>query len=342
MARRNSFDIIRLLAALAVAFGHQMDLTGRPEPTLGPLGISLSNTGLFVFFALTGCLVWKSLERDPQPRRFISARLRRLYPATPAHAVACVLLGAAVTTLAQADYWRSPQTWSYLLHGLAIVATPTEFNLPGVFADARWPNVNTPIWTLKYELLCYAAALGLHRILVPRLGAPLVLGVVTLALMAGTAWQFATVPLPDGETFYARYNGFNLLRFGMVFGYGALVAAMEGQGGWLLAARLAPVALVVLTQEPALHRVGSILLVALLVLEVGQTSLLFSRTYRSVGDLSYGVYLYSYPVQCLLATRYSNGDDFWTTAAESLAIVLLCAAGSCRLVERQWLFSKWF
>lgn len=341
-ARRNSFDVLRLLAAAAVAFGHQLEFAGRPEPALGPLGVSLSNTGLFVFFALSGCLIWRSLERDPRPGRFAAARLRRIYPGAAANALACVVFGAAVTTVGQGAYWTDRHTWSYLLHGIAIVVPPTVFTLPGVFADARWPEVDTPIWTLKYELLCYVGAFALHRLAAPRLGARPALALTTALLAGGGAWHVAAGALPDAADFYARYNGFNLLRFGAIFAYGALLSAAEGEGGapWRLAARLAPAALVALVPDPALNRVGQILLVALLAVEVGRTPLLWSAAYRRFGDLSYGVYLYAYPVGSFATARLFTGENFAIVAAMSGAITMGLAVASWWKVERRFLLVR--
>ena len=319
-----------------MAFGHQLDFAGRPEPALGAAGVSLSNVGLVAFFALSGYLIWRSLERDPRPQRFVAARLRRIYPGAAVNALACVLFGAAVTTLGQGAYWSSPDTWSYLAHGVVILVPPTRFTLPGVFADARWPDVDTPIWTLKYELLCYAGALILHRLAAPRLGARATLAAVTALLAAGTAWHLARVPLPEAADFYARYNAFNLLRFGTVFGFGALLAAAEGLDGapWRLAARAVPAALAALAPDPALSRVGLILLVALVAVELGRTPLLFSRHYRRLGDLSYGIYLYAYPVGSYATARFFDGSNFGAVVLGSLAAVLALAAMSWWTVER--------
>ena len=334
--RRNSFDVVRVVAALAVAFGHQMDFAGLPEPALGSSGVSLSNTGLFAFFALSGYLVWRSLERDPRLRRFAMARLWRIYPGAMINTVACVMLGGAVTALAPHDYWTASETWSYLAHGLAIVVPPTRFTLPGVFGNARWPNVDTPIWTLKYEIVCYAVVYLLHRCIAAGLGAGPALATATCLLTAGTAWHLAHVPLPDIVDFYSGYNAFNLLRFGAVFCFGSLLAAAEGPEGevWGLAARAAAVALATLATDPALNRIGHILLVALLAVEIGRSPLLFSARYRRFGDLSYGIYLYAYPVQSLAMSHSYDGSNFgWVTLGTAVVTVLL-AYLSWRLVER--------
>ena len=329
---RNSFDALRVAAALCVFLGHQCDLMGFKEPVLGPLGITLSNTGLFVFFAVSGYLVAQSLARDPRPLAFLRARASRIYPGAAVNAVACVLLGAAVTTLPAAHYWTEPGTWRYLAHGIAILVPPTVLELPGVFADAPWPSVDTPIWTLKYELLCYGVllllGLGARAARLPWRGT---LGLAAALLVVAYVWRIAAAPPPPEGEFYTRFNGFNLLRFGMIFAAGALYAEAASLR---LALALGAAALVVLAPAAEVARAGLLLLVVPLAIEVGRSPILFSPRYRRFGDLSYGLYLYGYPVQVLLATRFAGRLGFWPLALVALGATLVCATLSWLLVER--------
>ena len=329
---RNSFDALRLAAALCVFGGHGCDLAGVPEPTLGPVGISLSNTGLFVFFAVSGYLVAQSLARDPRPAAFLRARILRIYPGAVANTLASLLLGAAVTTLPAGLYWADAGTWRYLAHGVAILVPPTVFTLPGVFADAPWPNVDTPIWTLKYELLCYGVLLALGRLAeAGRVPLGRALAAAAALLVGAYVWRISAGPPPPAEVFYARYDGFNLLRFGMVFAAGALYASA---GTLRFGLVLGAAALAVLAPTPEVARAGVLLLVVPVAVECGRSPALYSRRYRAFGDLSYGLYLYGYPVQVLLTTRLGGTLGSWPVALLALAAATACAALSWTLVER--------
>lgn len=336
--RLNSFDLLRIGAALCVFFGHQCDLAGRPEPTLGPLGISLSNSGLFIFFAVSGYLVAQSLVRAQGASEFLAARALRIYPGAAVNTLFCVALGGAVTALPSGRYWADGQTWAYLAHGVAILLPPTQFELPGVFADARWASVDTPIWTLKYELICY---LGLLAVGAPArwlgLNPRRVLAAAAAALLVGYLWRISSAPAPDAAVFYAAVNGFNLLRFGMIFCAGALYAsvdaAVDGDRRRLVLA-LIPAALVVWAPTPEVARAGCLLLAVPLSIEVGRSALLFSRRYRALGDLSYGLYLYSYPMQVLSVTRLPEAIGFWGQACVALGAAGVLATLSWTLVER--------
>ena len=338
----NSFDAIRMFAASCVFLSHQIGMAGYAEPVLGPSGISLASTGLYIFFALSGYLVFKSLSRDPRGSRFAAARVLRIYPGSVVSVLFCVALGAWMSVLPLSEFWRSSVTWSYLAHNGAIVVTPTKLTLPGVFDDARWPIVNGSIWTIKYELLCYLVLWGIDRLVsshaVVRRRALLAM---TAALIGGYVYRTSFYPLPEGDLFFVRFNAFNLIRFLMVFCAGASFAASEPLSEWLRVAFLAfPGALIVFGPTPAFAKAGVILLLTLFVIEVGRTPVFFSRIYRKVGDLSYGTFLYAYPIQNLITTRFYDGQNLAVVTAASFAAVLVCAFLSWHFVERPALAIK--
>lgn len=337
--RRNSFDLVRLMAALAVALAHQLNIIGDSLPGYGqfaicPSGPKLADAGLFVFFALSGYLVFRSLDSDPRLGRFALARGLRIYPGAIAAIVVCVVVGAAVTALPAAAYWTDPGTWRFLVHNGAILLTPTEFQLPGVLGEARWPAVDVPIWTLKYELLCYGVLFGLHRCAGRWRSAALGL----LALGATAAFVYGRVVPPVGQTGLASLGGFepvHVNRFFAVFFASAFYAAagpFSGRARWAGAAGLAAVWL--LAPFDAVRYVVAVLLLGFGAIELGRSRLLYSAAYHRLGDLSYGTYLYSFPIQMLTLSRWLTPGNVWLLTALDLALVLGCAALSWRLVER--------
>jgi|SRR5581483_2879092 len=94
--KSNNFDLLRLLAALAVMFGHSFWLQpaeGRHEPLLAFTGLEYSGSlAVYTFFLVSGILVTASYRRQQSWWRFIVLRLARIYPAL----FVCVLLSAFV------------------------------------------------------------------------------------------------------------------------------------------------------------------------------------------------------------------------------------------------------
>ena len=156
---RNSFGVIRLVMALAVLVSHAVFLTtGRVE--LEPLyrwtGYSLGQHGVQVFFILSGILVAQSLFKSGSVRDYAIARGLRVFPAL----IVCVLLTALVLgpMLSELPLWlylRDTWTFTYIAKTISLSTGSAE--LPALFQDNIVPRaVNTSVWTLKYEVLCYA------------------------------------------------------------------------------------------------------------------------------------------------------------------------------------------
>src|SRR5207247_10020514 len=75
--------------------------------------------------------------------------------------VTVVSVGPVMTTLPLATYFRSADTWRYMISNASLVTGP--LTLPGVFETNLYPlAVNGSLWTLTYEVLMYAilAAVG--------------------------------------------------------------------------------------------------------------------------------------------------------------------------------------
>jgi len=116
---RNSFDLIRLVAALAVIFGHSFYLLptgGYREPVTQLIDKNFSGSlAVGVFFFLSGIFIPQSFVRSQSPVRYVMLRIGRIYPG----AILCVLLlafvvGPLVTTLSLRNYFSSSVTYSFL------------------------------------------------------------------------------------------------------------------------------------------------------------------------------------------------------------------------------------
>ena len=112
------------------------------------------------FFAISGFLVTMSFDRRGW-RDYAIARTLRIAPGLIVAVLAVsLLLGGAMTALPLDEYLQSPGLRRF------VTATLTSFKsniaLPGVFADNPFTFPMGTVWTLKYEVLCYAGVLP-HR-----------------------------------------------------------------------------------------------------------------------------------------------------------------------------------
>lgn len=329
--RDNDFDAIRLLAALAVLVGHAWPLTGMSHPPR-LAGLPLFEVGVDVFFALSGFLIASSWARSPHAAGFLSRRVFRIFPALVLVVLVSVfVLGPLVSSLGPAAYFGEPGTWGYLVN-LTLAAT---YRLPGVFEGLpRDGIVNGSLWTLGPEFLCYLGVLAV--------------GLLTMRLVRAGWWRLAafaalgvvlvvvqTVPdlAPEGTE--------DVLRVAVFFAGGAVLAELDGRG---LFARLRPrgaalgalaawlVAGALLPRELATPLAWVML--PYVVIALGSQSTPVARRAARFGDLSYGLYLWGFPVQqmvVLLAPGLPLVIDILLVALITGALAL----ASWWLVERR-------
>lgn len=323
--RSNNFDVLRITAAVGVLVSHAFILTGGVEPG-APGSTSLGGAGVLCFFGISGYLVTQSWLRDPHVGRFATRRALRIYPALlVVLLLTALVLGPIATTLSLRDYVLDIDTSEYLVGNLLMVRA--SYDLPGVFTGVPFPDaVNGSLWSLRPEMHAYIAiaALGLAGALRTRAtttAAALVLGALLILVPGPIATAFGE-PAP-------------LLAF--VAGALLLVWRDALPWRWPLAAAL----LVAAELLPAGAGTDAVtgLAYAYAVLMLGyRTPAVGARLLRG-RDVSYGTYLYAFPVQqCIVALVPGIGAG--AMIALALPITLLLAAGSWRFVERPALARK--
>lgn len=319
---KNNFDCVRLLAALAVVYSHQVKLSDR-----GIVAVSnyhdLGKMGVLVFFAMSGYLVMQSWERDPNLWRFMARRLLRIWPG-----LICVMLltllalGPALTTLPLREFFRSPQTLDFLSHIWFVV---NEQQLPGVFAGHAIERVNGPLWTIPIELGWYVvlAALGVAGVLRHRLA--------LLAIsLACTVYVFGI--------YGAEKEGvdrFWEMEFGLFFLYGACLHCYRQ--AWQprpLAAALLLSGLSLLSYALGHDYLAILIPLPYFTVLAAQASTPVVRAAGRWGDFSYGIYIYSFPVQQTVIWLTGNALGLAEGLAVSLAVTFALAWASWHLVEK--------
>ena len=166
-SRTNNFHVIRLLAALAVIYGHSYAITGVPgdDIFLRHVGFRfIGGVAVDVFFLISGFLIASSLEHGTL-LRYAAARILRIFPALFVCVSLCVfVVGPALTTVQ--DYWSQSATWRYFFQNAFLLST--EYRLPGVFEQLPDKGVNGSLWSLPLEFRLYIfffllALLGLMK-----------------------------------------------------------------------------------------------------------------------------------------------------------------------------------
>src|SRR6266853_683674 len=309
-ARQNNFDALRLVAAISVIFSHSFLIaegTQNNEPLILLTGNQsiLGLAGVFVFFAISGFLVTQSFEQTANPLHFLAKRALRIFPGLfIATLLSAFVLGPLVTALPLGAYLSRPEPYQYVVGNTLLDQTVHE--LPGVsFVDNPVGlEINGSLWTLRCEFVMYLMVL--------------VLGVLRLL----------TVRV-----------GLFLLAFGMVCLHSNMLDEFEKWGwffqvlsgwGWLVGFFAAGMILYKLRDTRLLD--GRIALLALAGLALNPRLPVIPAA--RFGDLSYGLYIYGWPVEEAAMWLSGGRAAWWQVFLIALPAASAMAFLSWHLVER--------
>ncbi|WP_243041435.1 acyltransferase family protein [Dyella sedimenti] len=330
-ARQDNFLLLRFLAASLVIYGHGPSISGGlawPDlfAWLG-WGTYSGDIAVDVFFVTSGYMIAGSYLRRRHLPDFLWARVLRIYPAYLACLLACALaLGPLFTSLPPKAYLADPGVFHYVNKNLEL-GKGLAWHLPGVFATNPLAGiVNGSIWTLPAEIRMYlwVAVLGALGILArPRWCN------AVLALLF--AWGLAApgrLPLVPLDTF-VRLAGYfaagvfcfvnrSWLRFGWAW------VAVGGALAWAL-------------RHTALYPFAFGLALTAFVFAFAYATPW--RGFNRLGDYSYGLYLWGFPVQQAVAAHATG----WALACNALLawpLALLLAVVSWHAIEKPALMLK--
>jgi len=329
----NAIGALRLLFASLVILAHSPEMLDgnlRREP-LHMLFGGMSSGALAVdaFFLISGYLIAASFASSASAGAYFVKRILRIFPAFLVCSLLCILL---VAPLAGADLTSlRPAAWGRLGYRLLMLKSP---EVEGAFAGLPYPTLNGSAWTISYEFRCYILAAvfgmaGLYR----RRGTYVALTAAVLLVSLGLGWPGAPALNPPGwfqALFGDPLQDVRLLGAFMVGTCFWLYRGAPLHGRW--AALAVPVLIGLMftrVAETALLLLGGYILFWV-AFKARWKPLL---TINAKDDISYGIYLYAWPVGALLIW-------WWRSIPVSLLglLTFTCAAilgaASWFLIER--------
>ncbi|MES3639544.1 acyltransferase [Mycobacterium intracellulare] len=290
--RKNALNALRLALAAEVMLFHSWPITGHMLPkTFLQLLFSIGVDG---FFAISGFLITRSWLTDPRLRDYLAARALRILPGFYVCLIVTAFgfapLSVAIQGGSVASLLRSTAPLEYVLKNSAVAYLQPNVGatLNGVQGGTAW---NGSLWSLIWELLCYLAVAGLG---VAGLANRRWVSPAILMLATGLATLLPPLTFPGLWTIPQL-----AVRSAIMFSAGALMYQWRDTipANWSLVA--VSVAIVLAANQLPDYRVVGALPLAYAVIVTG--ALLQGRRLRLHTDLSYGVYIYAFPIQRLLA-----------------------------------------
>jgi peptidoglycan/LPS O-acetylase OafA/YrhL len=322
LARSNNFDALRFWAAIAVLWSHAFPLSG--TTTREPITVITNNQesagsiAVVVFFVMSGYLIALSYDRGRNPLIFVRSRALRILPGLIVLlSLLSLVVGPLLTVNSIKDYFLDFRPFKYIVLNLPVFLSARD-ELPGLFLNNPFPRaVDGSLWTLAYEVRCYAVILILG--LAGLLNKWAVLSLYILSVVAAAC-------LSSSDHHFLWQN----LRFATPFLAGSCLYLWKLETSPVLVCAailiLAGAAIVPGFLWLALASAGAYLVIGLAKSETIKVPHL-----ARYGDLSYGIYIYAFPVQQVAAMFLDAG--WLVNAIVCTPIVIGMSALSWRFVE---------
>jgi peptidoglycan/LPS O-acetylase OafA/YrhL len=335
------FDILRILAATSVVFSHAFliaEATEANEPFQVTTGEIVGVYGVMIFFILSGFLVTDSAMRSSSIGAFFGKRARRILPAFLICNLICVLVIAPFYVNMNAnDFFLDHQTWKHLASVLTMQNSSLYFNNIEFYQSTPGNHstlpliVNGVLWTIRLEVACYliVGALLFTRLLNRRV----VLILTGLSVFLAFSYTLHLTEFLGGLFFLLPS-----------FAAGMVLCVLGKQHQ--ACGNIALLCLVILAclafMQPTWQKQAAVLfplLVTYPLLWFGQLDLMIGQRIRRLGDPSYGMYLWGWPIQQVVRSFCADDMSGYAFFFISMPFVVLAGYLSWYLFEVQFLRS---
>ncbi len=336
--RKNNLDFLRLIFASFVIVTHSYSITGIQECDwlcqVSKNQLGLSWLGVKGFFIISGFLIFQSLTRSKNLEDYYWKRGLRLFPALLVVLLATVVLASFVYENEATPYLFNSSVWSYVPKNLTLYNL--QYGIEGVFENNPLNSaINGSLWTISYEFTMYML-LSLLFLIKKRERVIKILLTLSVAILI-LVNLINTVFYVDAFNFITRgvpiLNGALLLDLGTYFIAGSFLAAFKFDKHKHVNTIVYASLLILLISIP-LNFFSLVKYITLPALIIGfglKSTPFINNIGNRLGDLSYGIYIYGFPVQQALV--YFFELDYLQLMFLSLPISFFLAYLSWHLVE---------
>ena len=325
--KNNNFNLIRMMAALMVLVAHSYTLStgdSKTEPLKQLLfGTSLGTVAVHIFFITSGFLISMSLTRNQGLLQYAANRCLRIFPGlVTALIITTLTLGLAASELPFQTYITSPDTIIYLVKN-SILIFGIAHNLPETFVNNPYPGaVNGSLWTLPYELRMYILIAAIY-LLCKRAYTKHISVLIFLAAF-----------ILKEQGLFISSSLHKLVELCFFFMLGSLI--FQFQNHIKLTPKLTLISITLLIISP-IHEFSfkTIYPISLAYCVFAAAYLPKGKllNYNQLGDYSYGLYIYAFPVQQLIALSIESISIIEMIIFSTITTIPLAIA-SWHLIEK--------
>lgn len=286
------------------------------------------------FFMLSGYLIVQSWQQAPDLWQFAKKRIRRIYPGFLFAFLLCVLVIAPFVTPDATAYYAVLSPRAVISMGLQL----KDPIVPMVFPGTHYPVLNGAMWSIAYEARCYiiVALIGLIGLRWQK-GIWFTCLLVTLFLLPFNKQVSQLDFFGRSHLIIAPHEFLRLLAF---FATGACFYLFRNvivlKKSWALGAA---VVLIILLFQPQLASVGLATAGGYILFWLAFASIPMLDRFKRIDDVSYGLYLYGWPIQKLL-NWYFPTVSVWLLIPVALILAIGAGYASWHLIESPFLKKK--
>jgi peptidoglycan/LPS O-acetylase OafA/YrhL len=359
----NSFDFLRLIMSIIIVIGHSGGVGGFGwEPNLKMrdwemTGTNLATFSVYGFFVISGFLVTKSWLGTNNWQEFCVKRLRRIYPGFFTSLLISGLFFVPIFYFLTKGFYPvefikefGRETSQYIINNLFVEVR--QAGISGLTSDLRggYLGVNGPHWSLIHELRAYLliVVLGtLGWLQKPKL-------ILTLAIVFNFIYAVCSLDYVNYygnssfhfrdliSTFLADYHLFIIFTY---FIFGMAFYIFRKKIVWNNWFYMLSILGLLIGWKFDIFPLFAPTCFTYFVLYSSQIFPLQNLS-KKIGDFSYGIYIYSWPIQlCLLYLGLNKVTsnkflDYPIFALTSVVLASIAGYLSWNFIEKRWLTRK--
>ncbi len=341
--RSNSLGFLRYLLAALVVFDHAFPIGGfhhgrdpmldwsRGQETFGGFAVA-------GFFVISGYLIARSFASSPSVPNFLWRRCLRLMPAFWVCLVVTAFVFAPIAWHHEIGPFHS--FWSghrdspiRYLHRNALL-TIHQWNIDGLLAGTPYSKTgfanafNGSLWTLIYEFKCYLGVAVLGWFGLVKRGRSVFLGLAVFLWVV----QLGDLMVPgSAKRASSLFADPQLIRLPLLFLIGTLLYLYRDR--IIISNRFAVLAALTIIVSFRTGTYSGLGVIGLAYLCFWLAIRLPLQRFDAKGDFSYGLYVYAFPVEQMLALYRFYRFGLVAFVAASLVITTALAVLSWKLIE---------
>jgi peptidoglycan/LPS O-acetylase OafA/YrhL len=269
-----------------------------------------------------------SYTRHNNSYSYLKARILRIYPALITVVIFCIVAGAFSTSLPMSQYFMNSEVKEFLYTN-SLALNGIKFNLPGVFLNNPYPiSVNGSLWTLTIELRLYILVLILGVLsLFKKNRFNILFSLLLITCLFNKQSSIFVNNLRSIELILLFFTGsFLYLNKNSIESYFKI---------WIVITILCVVTFLFSWNVFPLNCIW----LAFAVILLATHKRLINHKLIINNDYSYGIYIYAFPVQQMLA-HFFIGIDFLMMLISSLFLTTSLAFLSWNFIEKPFLRFK--